>query len=116
MVGNHKFYILGDELELVKKFFETNLCEIIAHFTKYGQDFLDSEAFTYLPDIRKILKKKFNIDEIYKYFEFSKDEIDMIVNFKKCEVIKENDEKIKKKLPIIQMMYHYQVQVQIIKK
>ena len=83
LVGNHKFYILGEKLDLLKKFFETKLCEIISQFTKYGQDFLDNEAFTFIPDVRKILKEKFVIDEIYKYFEFTIEEIKIINNFKK---------------------------------
>jgi hypothetical protein len=101
LVGSDKFYILGDKLEILQTFFETNLCEIISHFTKYRQDFLEKEAFSYIPDIRQILKKKFDLDEIYKYFEFTKEEINTINNFKKCEDVKikddSNDEKTKKK-------------------
>jgi len=54
LTGNHKFYILGDNLELVKKILEFRITNVIGHYTKYGQDFLDNEAFKYLPDIRKL--------------------------------------------------------------
>jgi hypothetical protein len=41
------------------------ICDIICHFTKYRQDFLEKEVFTYLPDIRKLGIT--DIDEIYFY-------------------------------------------------
>ncbi|NBU53753.1 MAG: hypothetical protein EBS33_05205, partial [Alphaproteobacteria bacterium] len=62
LTGNHKFYILGDNLELIKKMLEFDLIHIIGHHTKYGQDFLDNDAFKYIPDIRKLGIK--DIDEI----------------------------------------------------
>lgn len=77
LVGNHKFYILGDKLNILKIFFESKLCSLITHFTKYGQDFVDRDAFDYIPDIRKILDK-YNEEYVYKYFEFSDSEIKMI--------------------------------------
>jgi hypothetical protein len=59
LTGNHKFYILGDNLELIVKIFGFKLIDVISHYTKYGQDFLDNEVFSYIPDIRKL-----NIDNI----------------------------------------------------
>lgn len=82
LVGTDKFYILGDKLELLQEFFSTNLAEIISHFTKYRQDFIEKEGFTYMPDIRKICKKKICMEEIYEYFEFTTSEKNLIINYK----------------------------------
>jgi hypothetical protein len=54
LTGNHKFYIMGSNLELILKMLNFKIMTIIGHYTKYGQDFLDRDAFTYLPDIRKL--------------------------------------------------------------
>ena len=78
LVGNHKFYVTGEKLDMLEKFFSSNLCDVIVNLTKYGQDFVDTPAFEYIPDIRKICSKKYNIEKIYNYFGFSKKEIEMI--------------------------------------
>jgi Eco57I restriction-modification methylase len=81
LVGNHKFYVTGDDLDILKLFFETNLASVIAHYTKYGQDFLDKDAFTYIPDVRKISEEELPeiTDEcLNKYFDFTDEEIAMI--------------------------------------
>ncbi len=76
LTGNHKFYILGSNLELMKKVLDFKIINIIGHYTKYGQDFLDNEAFTYIPDIRKLGIKDINEQEFYKLVGFTKQEID----------------------------------------
>ena len=48
------YYILGDNLELIKKILGFNISNIISHFTKYGQDLLSNECFSYIPDLRKL--------------------------------------------------------------
>jgi hypothetical protein len=81
LIGNHKFYIMGDELEKIQKLLNSKLCDLISHFTKYGQDFLDKDAFTYIPDIRKIKTHNIiNIESFYNYFGFTDDEINVINN------------------------------------
>jgi hypothetical protein len=80
LTGNHKFYILGDNLELVKKVLDFGIINIIGHYTKYGQDFLDNEAFTYLPDIRKLGIQDITEDEFYKLIGLTPDEINQIKN------------------------------------
>ena len=75
LTGNHKFYILGDNLELIKKIMDFKIINIIGHYTKYGQDFLDSEAFKYLPDIRKLGLADITEDEFYKLIGITKQEI-----------------------------------------
>jgi hypothetical protein len=75
LTGNHKFYIIGDKLELIMKMLSYKIIDIIGHYTKYGQDFLDNEAFTYLPDIRKLEIKDINELEFYKLIGLTQDEI-----------------------------------------
>lgn len=81
LVGNHKFYIIGKHLDTLNKFLNSKLCSIIIHFTKYGQNFVDNSAFDYVPDIRYI-SSDYDKDNIYKYFEFTKEEIHMIEDIK----------------------------------
>tara|TARA_R110000803_G_scaffold58192_1_gene116422 strand:+ start:844 stop:2211 length:1368 start_codon:yes stop_codon:yes gene_type:complete len=78
LTGNHKFYILGDNLELILKLLSFKISDMISHFTKYGQDFLDSEAFKYLPDIRKL--GIVTEDEFYKLVGLTCQEINQIKN------------------------------------
>jgi len=75
LTGNHKFYIMGDNLELILKMLNYKIIDIIGHYTKYGQDFLDTEAFTYLPDIRKLDIEDINEKQFYKLIRLTQDEI-----------------------------------------
>lgn len=57
IVGSDKVYILGDDtasLDRLKSVFDTKLGAVIAHYTKYRQDFLDRSAYKYIPDVRNI--------------------------------------------------------------
>ena len=80
LTGNHKFYILGDNLELVKKMLDFRIINIIGHYTKYGQDFLDNEAFKYIPDIRKLGINDITEEEFYILIGFTEEEINQINN------------------------------------
>jgi len=75
LTGNHKFYIIGDKLELIIKMLSYKIIDIIGHYTKYGQDFLDNEAFTYLPDIRKLGIEDIDEKQFYKLIGLTQDEI-----------------------------------------
>jgi hypothetical protein len=75
LTGNHKFYILGDNLELIMKMLSFKIIDIIGHYTKYGQDFLDNEAFTFLPDIRKLEIKDIEEKQLYNLIGLTQDEI-----------------------------------------
>ena len=75
LTGNHKFYIIGDKLELIMKMLSYKIIDIIGHYTKYGQDFLDNEAFTYLPDIRKLGIEDIDEKQLYKLIGLTQDEI-----------------------------------------
>jgi hypothetical protein len=94
LTGNHKFYILGDNLELVKKVLDFGIINIIGHYTKYGQDFLDNEAFTYLPDIRKLGIQDITEDEFYKLIGLTRQEINQIKNPLSKEVIEDEPEEV----------------------
>jgi hypothetical protein len=89
LTGNHKFYILGDNLELMKKMLDFKIINIIGHYTKYGQDFLDNEAFKYLPDIRKLGITDITEDEFYKLIGLTRQEINQIKNPSSNEVVEE---------------------------
>ena len=75
LTGNDNYYILGDNLELIKKILSFKICKIISQYTKYGQQFLDNEAFTYIPDLRKMDITDIEEDEFYKLVGFDENEI-----------------------------------------
>jgi hypothetical protein len=39
LTGTHKFYIIGNNLELIMKMLNYKICNIISHFTKYEHNF-----------------------------------------------------------------------------
>jgi hypothetical protein len=80
LTGNHKFYILGDNLELMKSFLSFKIFKLVEKFTKYNQQFLDKAVFDYIPDIRK-LKRDITEEEFYKLIELTQEEIDIVSNF-----------------------------------
>jgi hypothetical protein len=92
--GNHKFYILGDKLEVVKKLLEFDISSVISDYLKYGQSFLDNEAFTYLPDVRKLGIQDITEDEFYKLIGFTRQEINQIKNPLSKEVIEDEPEEV----------------------
>jgi superfamily II DNA or RNA helicase len=81
MTGNHKFYIVGDNLERLLELFKTKLSSLVCNNTRYGQHFLDKGAFDYIIDVRKVSTKDLPeiTDEcLYKYLELTKEEIEML--------------------------------------
>ena len=93
LTGNHKFYILGDNLELIKKIMDFNISVVISDYPKYGQSFLDNEAFKYLPDIRKLGIADITEDEFYKLIGLTRQEINQIKNPSSNEVVEEDEVK-----------------------
>ena len=91
LTGNHKFYILGNNLELIKKIMDFNISVVISDYPKYGQSFLDSEAFKYLPDIRKLGITDITEDEFYKLIGLTRQEINQIKNPSSNEVVEEDE-------------------------
>ena len=83
LVGTDKFYIIGDNLELILNMINNyKIINLLCSYTKYRQDFLNSEVFNYIPDIRK-LKNFNNITEekLYKLIGFNNNEINIINKF-----------------------------------
>ena len=87
LTGNHKFYIIGDKLELIMKMLSYKIIDIIGHYTKYGQDFLDNESFTYLPDIRKLGIEDIDEKQFYKLIGLTQNEIKL---FDKSNIINDD--------------------------
>ena len=84
LTGSDKTYILGDNLELILKLLTFKISDIICHFTKYRQDFLEKEVYSYLPDIRKLgIQDIEDIEEkqFYKLIGLTHDEIKLFTNF-----------------------------------
>ena len=75
LTGNHKFYIIGDNLELILKILKFKISDIICHYTKYRQNFLEKEVFNYLPDIRKLEISDIDENQFYKLIGLTKDDI-----------------------------------------
>ena len=61
--------------------FNFKLIHIISHLTKYTQDFLDKEAFKYIPDIRKLKLNDIDEDKFYKLINLNEKEINQIKEF-----------------------------------
>lgn len=80
ITGTDKFYIIGSQLELVLKTLKFKICDMICHLTKYRQDFIEKEVFTYIPDLRKLNIDDINEDEFYEMIELTSDEINIIKN------------------------------------
>jgi hypothetical protein len=52
--GTHNYYITGNNLKLINKIFTFDIIKKAGLFTKYGQNFLDADFLTYVPDLRKL--------------------------------------------------------------
>lgn len=80
LTGNHKFYILGENLETIHNMFKFKISDIIVNCCKYAQEYLEKDAFTYIPDIRKLGINVITEDDFYKLIELTDDEIELIKN------------------------------------
>ena len=78
LTGTDKTYILGDNLELLHKFLTFKISNIISHFTKYRQDFLEKEVYTFTPDIRKLGLKDITEKKLYKLVGLTNEEMKLI--------------------------------------
>jgi len=109
LTGSDKTYIIGDNLELIQKMLKFKISDIISHFTKYRQDFLEKEVYTYLPDIRKLGIEDIDEKQFYKLIGLTQDEIKLFdknyLNDK--EIIKnssdEDNENLSDDIPIIEV-------------
>ena len=80
--GGNNFYILGNNLELIKKIFDFKIIKIASLFTKFRQDLIDSDLFKYyVPDLRLLGYKSIKEDELYEMIKLTKNEIKEINEF-----------------------------------
>lgn len=54
LTGNNKFYILGDNLELIKKMLGFSVIKLLNNSIRYRMKFLEDAVFDYIPDLRKM--------------------------------------------------------------
>jgi hypothetical protein len=108
LTGSDKFYIMGDNLEVILKLLSYKLCDIISHFTKYRQDFLEREVFRYIPDIRKLgFLDIIDIKDFYNLIGLTNEEIIQINNHK----TNENVELLTQSQPIPQQLSTQQLPI-----
>jgi hypothetical protein len=74
LTGNHKYYILGDNIELILKMLNFKISIVLSDYLKYGQSFLDNEAFTFIPDIRKLVIENIEEEEFYDIIGLTRQE------------------------------------------
>lgn len=98
LTGNHKFYILGENVELIQKMLGFGISTVVSDYLKYGQSFLDTEAFKYLPDIRKLGIQDMTEDEFYKLIGLTRQEVNQIKNPNSTG--DNEDEEIKQQPPV----------------
>ena len=94
LTGNHKFYILGDNLELLLKLLSFKISDMISNFTKYRMSFLEKEVYTYLPDIRKLGIQDIMEEEFYKLIGLTREEVNQIENSSSKNIVEEVPEEI----------------------
>jgi hypothetical protein len=78
LVGSGKFYILGDNLELVLKTLNFGMIHIINVLTKYGQNFIENAVFKFIPDLRKMGIDDITEDEFYRLIKLTDEEIKVV--------------------------------------
>ena len=95
------YYIIGYNLELIKKILGFNISNIISHFTKYGQDLLSNECFSYIPDLRKMNIIDIDENDFYTLIGLSEEEIHQINNtLTGCETRGTYDREVLTECPI----------------
>jgi hypothetical protein len=75
LTGNDKFYILGDNVEIIQKMLGFGLAAMVSEYTKYRQDFLEKESCNYIPDLRKMGITDISEREFYELVGLTADEI-----------------------------------------
>jgi hypothetical protein len=83
ITGTEKFYILGDNLEIILKIMNFGISGIICDYTKYRMSFLEKEVCNYIPDIRKLGIADITEAEFYKLLGLTPQEISQINNSSK---------------------------------
>jgi len=84
LCGSHQYYIIGDikYLNFIKKILSFKLILIASLFTKFGQNFLDTDVFLYIPDLTKLGYTDITEDFFYeKILKLTSNEIKEIKDF-----------------------------------
>ena len=76
VTGTEKFYILGDNLEIILKIMRFGISGMICDYTKYRMSFLEKDVCNYIPDIRKLGISDITEDEFYKLIGLTCQEMD----------------------------------------
>lgn len=66
LCGKNKFYILGDNLELILKILNFKVMDMLVTNTKYNQSYINKEVFEFIPDLRKLGITDITEEEFYK--------------------------------------------------
>jgi len=66
LATNDKYYILGENLQLIKKILSFKFIKIVDSMTKYRMEFVNKEAFSYIPDLRKLNINDISEEDFYK--------------------------------------------------
>ena len=80
LTGREKFYILGENLELILKMLKFDIANMLGDYTKYRMSFLEKDVCTYIPDLRKLGIHDIAEDEFYNLVGLTTEEINQIKN------------------------------------
>ena len=80
LTGTEKFYILGENLELILKMLKFDIANMLGDYTKYRMSFLEKDVCTYIPDLRKLGIQDIAEDEFYNLVGLTTQEINQIRN------------------------------------
>ena len=78
LTGSDKFYILGENIELILKMLSFKVSVLISDYLKYRQSFLEKDVFSYLPDIRKLGIEDIDEEEFYNLIGLTRQEKNQI--------------------------------------
>jgi hypothetical protein len=70
--------VLSDNPELILKILKFKITDIISHYTKYRQDFLEKDTIEYIPDLQKIGIANITEEEFYTLIGLSQEEVNML--------------------------------------
>jgi hypothetical protein len=113
LTGSDKFYIMGDNLDIIYKLLSFKICDIISHFTKYRQDFLEKEVFRYIPDIRKfIINNDITEQDFYNLIGLTQEELILIDYHPQNDNIQLQTQQLQTQQPQTQQPQTQQLQTQ----
>ena len=84
LVGTHKYYIIDkiENLKKIEKYFKFKIIHLINWSFKYSGNFVEDFVWNYIPNILKINDGNISENDFYKLLKLTKDEIEIINNFK----------------------------------